>query len=152
MATQGPSVWLNDAQQWLSQAGYREAWEGSAILGELYAYAATLITVSQKAVMVSRVAAGEAPFNDAWTIEYGGRLIPVASGICYPFAQLFLAFLLASVLTVLIWESWDDTHLVLLNVDVKMHRRRRIIAVMLLLACTVIVSLPPQPDTLSTLF
>lgn len=145
------SVW-EDAQRWVSSASYGEAWEGSAILGELYAYGAFFITACQKMQMASRVAAGETPFRDSWMIEYAGRLIPVGSGICYPFAQMSLAAVLAAALAALIWEWWNETHLLLANVNVETQRRRRVWAVIVLLGCTVISSMPPQPEPIGTLF
>jgi len=151
-ASKALAFWVEDMQRKVSQAGYKEIWEGSAMLQEGSAYAAWFIAATQKIHMMERVAAGKTPLNDSWNVEYAGRLLPGGSGICYPFEQVFLAVMLAVALTGLIWDTMNEDTLSFFAVDIDTNRSRKSIAAMVFLACTVIISLPPQPMPGATLF
>merc|ERR1719264_1927415 len=75
--------WLNPARGF----SRRNVLESSAEIAQQSAAALAVISVLEKAGMISRVASGLSPIDDNLVIEQSGRLVSVVSGVLLPAAQ-----------------------------------------------------------------
>merc|ERR1719277_2463916 len=114
-------------------------------LGEGAAIFTTGLTVLEKLGMVARAADGRTPLEDTLMIEQEGRLVPFASGLLWPAAQLSVLILFAFAVTVLLLEEMNRDRLRLMDIDVDAQRRRRLNTVFLFTVCVALMISPPIP-------